>query len=270
MGFEDSKQSTTKQDKNNQESIWGTNVPPNDTEVKFLAGPRTRTFELKRAINIFIECIKGFRALHFVGPCVTIYGSARYGEDHPFYDSCRKTAGLLAKAGFTIMTGGGSGLMEAANRGAREVGGRSIGCNIVLPKEQKPNAYMDKWITFRYFFVRKLMLAKYSYAFVAMPGGFGTLDEFFEIATLIQTRKIFGFPLVLFGSEYWGPLIELIQQTLVKHYAIDPEDAKQIFISDSPEEVAEYVLTISQTKFGLTYAQRKRPLRLFFERAFQS
>src|SRR5262245_21448532 len=167
---------------------WGHGASP---EVRrFLQGPQARRSELFRAIRIFIEFIRGFRALHFVGPCVTVFGSARFKEDHPYYALGREVGRALARAGFTVMTGGGPGIMEAANRGAKDVGGRSVGCNIELPEEQRPNPYLDRWITFRHFFVRKVMLVKYSYAFVALPGGFGTLDEIFETATLVQTGKI--------------------------------------------------------------------------------
>src|SRR5437660_446463 len=168
-----------------------------------------------RVLRISWEFIKGFRALHFVGPCVTVFGSARFSDDHPVYDLARRTGALLARAGFTVMTGGGPGVMEAANRGAKDVGGRSIGCNIRLPQEQKPNPYLDKWITFRYFFVRKVMLVKYSYAFIALPGGFGTLDEIFETATLIQTAKIRDFPMVLMGRDFWQPLLDFLLNKLV-------------------------------------------------------
>ena len=171
------------------------------------SGPQPRAQELLRAIRIFTEFMRGFRALHFVGPCVTVFGSARFRENHPYYALARQCGAELARAGFTVMTGGGPGIMEAANRGAKEAGGRSIGCNIRLPKEQQPNPYLDRWITFRYFFVRKVMLVKYSYAFITLPGGFGTLDEIFETATLIQTGKIREFPLVLMGREYWQPLL---------------------------------------------------------------
>jgi uncharacterized protein (TIGR00730 family) len=146
--------------------------------------------ELIRVLRIMVEFVRGFRALHFVGPCVTVFGSARFKEDHPYYALGREVGRELARAGFTVMTGGGPGIMEAANRGAKEVGGRSVGCNIELPAEQKPNQYLDRFITFHHFFVRKVMLVKYSYAFVALPGGFGTLDEIFETATLVQTGKI--------------------------------------------------------------------------------
>jgi uncharacterized protein (TIGR00730 family) len=185
-------------------------------EQKFLQGPQKRGSELWRACRIFFELIRGFRNFHFLGPCVTVFGSARFKEDHRYYHMGRELGARIARAGFTVMTGGGPGIMEAANRGARDVKGRSVGCNIELPAEQKPNAYLDRWITFRYFFVRKLMLVKYSYAFVALPGGFGTLDEIFETATLIQTRKILDFPLVLMGRDYWQPLLDFMESRLLK------------------------------------------------------
>ncbi|HEY1270011.1 MAG TPA: TIGR00730 family Rossman fold protein, partial [Candidatus Binatia bacterium] len=172
---------------------WG-KTPGADEERRFLYGPQERSRELVRAIKIFCEFMRGFRTLHFVGPCVTVFGSARFRDDHEYYRMARDVGARLARAGFTVMTGGGPGIMEAANRGAKEAGGRSIGCNIELPEEQKPNPYLDKWITFRHFYVRKVMLVKYSYAFVALPGGFGTLDEIFETAVLIQTGKIKEFP----------------------------------------------------------------------------
>src|SRR5690349_7713061 len=171
---------------------WGV-APGHADVVRFLEGPQNRTSELIRAVRIFFEFMRGFRALHFVGPCVTVFGSARFPEDHRYYTLAREMGRRLGRAGFTVMTGGGPGIMEAANRGARDVGGRSVGCNIILPKEQAPNPYLDLWVEFRYFFVRKVMLAKYSYAFVALPGGFGTMDALFECATLVQTGKIRNF-----------------------------------------------------------------------------
>src|SRR5436853_2024367 len=203
--------------------------------LRFLRGPQRRSFELVRAARIFVELIRGFRALHFVGPCVTVFGSARFAEDHPYYRLGREVGALLARAGFTVMTGGGPGIMEAANRGAKEVGGRSIGCNIELPREQRPNPYLDRWITFRHFFVRKVMLVKYSYAFIALPGGFGTLDEIFETATLMQTDKIKQFPLVLMGRSYWQPLLDFFQNRLLAEHTIDAEDTKRILVTDSAE-----------------------------------
>jgi uncharacterized protein (TIGR00730 family) len=246
-------------------SDWGKN-PATSEERIFLEGPQSRGSELARLFRISSECLKGFRALHFVGPCATVYGSARFQEDHTFYSMTRELGSELARLGFTVMTGGGPGLMEAANRGAKDVGGRSIGCNIQLPKEQKPNAYLDRWVEFRYFFVRKLMLAKYSYAFIAVPGGFGTLDEFFDIATLIQTKKILGFPLVLMGQDYWKPLIDFIKGTMVGAKTIDPEDADQIIVSDSPKEVAAYVQNLAIQKFGVTIKSPLKRQKLLFEK----
>ncbi len=246
------------------ERLWG-HATGDMEEIKFLQGPQRRGLELARAIRIFSECIRGFRRLHFVGPCVTVFGSARFGEDHEYYALTRHIGALLAKAGFTIMTGGGPGLMEAANRGAKDVGGRSIGCNIRLPEEQKPNPYLDRWITFRYFFVRKLMLVKYSYAFIAMPGGFGTLDEVFETATLIQTGKISQFPVVLVGKRYWGPLFSFLRDTLVPHGAIDADDLQHLSLTDDPREVESIVVSRGMKQFGLTRAARLRRWRLFGE-----
>jgi uncharacterized protein (TIGR00730 family) len=154
------------------------------------------------------------------------------------------------------MTGGGPGIMEAANRGARDVGGRSIGCNIRLPNEQKPNPYLDKWITFRYFFIRKVMLVKYSYAFIAMPGGYGTLDEVFETATLIQTGKIQDFPLVFMGRDYWQPLLDFLRERLIAARTIDPGDFSRLLVSDSPEDVVQAITAVAMRRFGLTYGPR--------------
>ena len=236
---------------------WG-KVSADPDDRRFLAGPQSRTRELLRAIRVFFEFIRGFRALHFVGPCVTVFGSARFTETHRYYALARRVGGLLASDGFTVMTGGGPGIMEAANRGAREAGGRSIGCNIELPKEQKPNAYLDRWVTFRHFFVRKVMLVKYSYAFIAMPGGFGTLDEVTEAATLIQTGKISHFPLVLMGVEFWKPLLEFMRGTLVKEGTIGPEDV-DFLVTDSPEEAAAHVRRVGMERFGLTYGPKMKP-----------
>ncbi len=147
-------------------------------EIQFLEGPQSRWKDFKYAVSVFFEFIKAFRAFHFVGPCVTIFGSARFKEDHEYYKQARALAAEIARLGFTIITGGGPGIMEAANRGAKEVGGRSVGCNIVLPVEQHPNAYLDKWVNIKYFFIRKTLLIKYSYAFIVMPGGFGTWMNF--------------------------------------------------------------------------------------------
>lgn len=243
---------------------WGKSTPATE-EQAFLEGPHSRGFEFGRAFRIFLELIHGFRALHFVGPCVTVFGSARFPETHPYYALTRKLGAAIAEAKFTVMTGGGPGLMEAANRGARDANGGSIGCNIVLPKEQQPNPYLDKWVEFRYFFVRKLMLVKYSYGFVAAPGGFGTLDEFFEVTTLIQTGKIENFPVVLLGVSYWTPLVTFLKESLLAKGAIDRHDLGQILLTDSPEEAAAFIQRRALGRFGLRYVSRQ-PRRLFWEK----
>jgi uncharacterized protein (TIGR00730 family) len=226
--------------------------------AKFLEGPQPRGFELWRALKIFRELIRGFRKLHFVGPCVTVFGSARFDEHHLYYATAREVGRLLAGSGFTVMTGGGPGVMEAANRGAKDAGGRSIGCNIVLPKEQKPNAYLDTWIEFEHFFVRKLMLVKYSYAFVVLPGGFGTLDELFEVLTLIQTGKVQDFPVVLMGRDYWRPLLDQLR-VMRAEYTIDPPDLDKLVVSDSPVEAVAALTATATKRFGLTYGPKVRP-----------
>ncbi len=232
-------------------------VPRTPTsERMFLAGPQHRGFELRLALHIFFEFMRGFRVLHFVGPCVTVFGSARFSEGHRYYELARKTGGLLAQAGFTVMTGGGPGIMEAANRGAKEAGGRSVGCNIELPREQRPNPYLDTVVSFQHFFVRKVMLVKYSYAFIAMPGGYGTLDEIFEAATLIQTAKIENFPLVLVGVDYWQPLLNTLHGPLLGEGAISAADLDIIQLTDSIEEAVSRIQTIGMRKFGLTYGAR--------------
>ena len=232
-------------------------------ERKFLAGPANRSSEFFRVLRIAWEFIRGFRALHFVGPCVTVFGSARFGEDHEYYALAREIGRSVAEAGFTVMTGGGPGLMEAANRGAKDAGGRSIGCNIELPEEQHPNAYLDRWITFDHFYVRKVMLVKYSYAFIAMPGGFGTMDEIFETATLIQTGKIKDFALILVGSEYWQPLLDFMHDTLLAERTIDARDLAAIQIVDSAEDAIQVLKEAAIDRFGLTYVER-RPRRRWF------
>lgn len=221
-------------------------------EIKFLGGPQNRWEDFKFAINVLFEFIKGFRHLHFAGPCVTIFGSARFKEDHPYYQQTRAIAGEIAKLGFTIMTGGGPGIMEAANRGAKEVGGRSVGCNIVLPHEQFHNAYMDKWVDIKYFFVRKTLLIKYSYAFVVMPGGFGTLDEFFESLTLIQTKKISEFPVIIFDKAFHKDVIEHIEKMKAEK-TISPEDLDLCLFTDSVEEAVEHLREKSIKRFNLRH-----------------
>lgn len=241
----------------------GDTTPASTEELPFLEGPGSRSSELVRAIRIFFELIRGFRALHFVGPCVTVFGSARFGEGHPAYATGREIGRALARAGFTVMTGGGPGVMESANRGARDVGGRSIGCNIVLPQEQRENPYLDRVVTFRHFFVRKLMLVKYSYAFIALPGGFGTLDELFEVATLVQTGKVCDFPIVLLGRDYWRPLLSQLRDVMLAAGAIDEKDLSLLRVTDSPEEAVAWVKEAGLTRFGLAY--RPKPRRILGE-----
>jgi uncharacterized protein (TIGR00730 family) len=240
---------------------WGKASGDSD-ERRFLQGPQRRGSELVRALRIFRECIAGFRALHFVGPCVTVFGSARFKEDHPYYALARRVGHELARAGFTVMTGGGPGIMEAANRGAKEAGGTSIGCNIRLPREQAPNPYIDRMVEFRYFFVRKLMLVKYSCAFVIMPGGLGTLDELFETATLIQTQKIAAFPLVMMGTDFWRPCLAHLESTLLSRGTIDPQDLGRFRLCDSPAEAAQHIRDVAVSTLG--YSEAKKARRLWF------
>ncbi|MGL6266372.1 MAG: TIGR00730 family Rossman fold protein [Chitinophagaceae bacterium] len=232
-------------------------------EIRFLEGPRSRWEDFKFVVKVCIEFIRGFRALHFVGPCVTIFGSARFGEESPYYQLTRKLSGEIAKLGITIMTGGGPGIMEAANRGAREAGGKSVGCNIILPMEQEPNPYLDKWVNIRYFFVRKTLLIKYSYVFVIMPGGFGTLDELFEAMTLIQTRTIKNFPVIIFCKDYHKDLLDHIEQ-MKEQKTISPEDLSLFLVTDSIEE-AIVLIKKSIDTFGLQPA-KPHPLKWLFEK----
>jgi uncharacterized protein (TIGR00730 family) len=229
-----------------------------EEERKFLRGPQPRGWELRRAFTFFLEFLRAFRKLHFVGPCVTVFGSARFPAGHPYYELARRTGQELAKAGFTVMTGAGPGIMEAANRGAKEAGGRSVGCNIDLPQEQQPNDYLDLLVDFDHFFVRKVMLVKYSYAFVALPGGFGTLDEVFEAATLIQTEKIQDFPIVLLGIDYWRPLAEFLRTTLLQQGTIGDGDLELLYLTDSPEAAVEFIHETAIQRFGLTYGPRAK------------
>lgn len=212
-----------------------------------------------------MEFIRGFRKLHFLGPCITVFGSARFKEDHPYYDLTRKAAGEFAKLGFTIMTGGGPGLMEAANRGAKDVNGRSVGCNIQLPKEQQPNCYLDKWVYIHHFFIRKVLLVKYSFAFVVMPGGYGTLDEFFEALTLIQTHKINNFPIVIFGKDYHHDLLEHIAQ-MQKNATVTTEDAQLFLVTDSIDEAVDLIREKSIKQYGLLPEKNIRPFGWLLEK----
>ncbi len=249
-------------------------VPPTTTDAPrpealreghFLSGPRSRRAEARLLAQIGMEFLRGFRALHFLGPAVTIFGSARFHDDHEYYKLARATGAAISRSGFAVMTGGGPGIMEAANRGARDAGGLSVGANILLPQEQDSNPYLDRSITFSFFFVRKVMLIKYSYGFVVFPGGFGTLDEVFETATLIQTGKIAAFPLVLMGTDFWGPLVQSLRTAMERWGTVDPQDINRIFITDDPERAASHILGAALGNFGLQW-KPGRPLWWLGER----
>ena len=227
--------------------------------IKFLSGPQARGFELRFAFRVFLEYLHGFRKLHFVGPCVTVFGSARLNEETETYKITRELGAKLAQSGFTVMTGGGPGVMEAANRGAKDVDGKSIGCNITLPKEQSANPYLDIMVDFDHFFVRKVMLVKYSYAFVAKPGGFGTYDEIFEALTLIQTGKIKNFPVILMGSEFWNPLIEVMKDTMLAYGTISESDINLVKVTDSVDEAVGLITDTALKQYGLKYAEPLKP-----------
>ena len=210
-------------------------------EKAFLSGRRSREADLESAVRFFLEFLRGFESFAFEQPCVTIFGSARFDESHRYYQRAREIGAALARAGFAVMTGGGSGIMEAANRGAQEAGGLSLGCNITLPREQKPNPYLDKLIQFDHFFARKVMLVKYSTAFVIMPGGFGTLDEAFEIATLMQTHKLERFPLIAVGGDFWDELVGFVRDTMLAEGTVSPEDVHFIHRVETAEDVIRVI-----------------------------
>jgi len=214
---------------------WG-KVAAVPDEIRLLEGPQKRGNELARIFRITAELVKGFRALHFVGPCVSVFGSARFDNTHSYYELAREIGRELGRAGFTV------------------------------PMEQKPNAYLDKWLEFRYFFVRKLMLVKYSYAFIALPGGFGTLDEMFETATLIQTGKISNFPLVLVGRDFWRPLVDFMREGMLERGTIAPGDVERFHITDSARDAVEHVRDAAMQRFGLTYAAKQKRRWWFLER----
>jgi uncharacterized protein (TIGR00730 family) len=215
-------------------------------EKKFLQGRQNRAEELESAVRYFLEFLQGFESLHVTGPAVTVFGSARFPEGHRYYQLAREIGRELARAGYAVITGGGPGIMEAANRGAKEAGGRSIGCNITLRREQATNAYLDDFVQFDHFFVRKVMLVKYSSAFVVLPGGFGTLDEVFETLTLIQTDTIEQFPVVLMAHEFWTCMIEFFRKSLLAERTIDPDDVHLFRITDAPQEAVAFIRSVVQ------------------------
>jgi uncharacterized protein (TIGR00730 family) len=239
-----------------------------EDEIVFLEGPQSRWRELLMLARTARDFLRGFRTLHFVGPCVTVFGSARFKEGHPHYELAREVGRALVKLGFTVMTGGGPGVMEGANRGAQEAGGRSVGCNISLPFEQQPNTYLDDWVDCHYFFVRKVLLLKYSYAFVVLPGGFGTLDEMAEALTLIQTGKIARFPVVLMGKEYWEPFLEMCRKML-EAGTISAHDLDLMLVTDSVDEAMAHLEKQAIAGFGLTRRRGPRASILLGERRRQ-
>lgn len=210
-------------------------------EIDFLAGHRRHSDNLESAVRIFLEFLRGVEFMPAGQRVVTVFGSARFTEGHPYYELAREVGGALARDGFTVMTGAGPGVMEGANRGAKEAGGASIGVNIHLPHEQKPNPWVDECIEFEHFFVRKVMLVKYSCAFVVLPGGFGTMDEIFETLTLMQTGKIEHFPIVAVGSAFWNPIIDAMREQLCAAGTISPGDLDLLHITDSAEEMLGHI-----------------------------
>ena len=230
-----------------------------------LEGPHSRVRDFLLLMRAVRDFIRGFRVLHFVGPCVTVFGSARFDEHHRYYALAREVGAAVVKMGFTVMTGGGPGVMEAANRGAREAGGRSVGCNIELPLEQGHNPYLDCWVTCHYFFVRKVLLLKYSYAFVVLPGGLGTLDELTEALTLIQTRKILQFPVVLMGRDYWAPFLAMVR-TMVEAGTVSAGDLDLMLVTDSVEEAVAHLEKHAVEHFGLKRRKLPHPSRWLGEK----
>src|SRR2546421_9601698 len=243
--------------------VAASSTAPSEPEDEiFLEGPRSRFAEFFTLLRVMRDFLRGFRTLHFVGPCVTVFGSARIHSDDPNYELARKMGAAIARLGFTVMTGGGPGIMEAANRGAKEVGGSSVGCNIELASEQAANAYLDRCVRMHYFFVRKALLIKYSYAFVVMPGGAGTLHELFEALTLIQNGKIKNFPIVIMGTHYWNQLIAFIEQ-MAQRGMIAPSDLSLIYATDSIEEAIAHIRSKTIEPFGLKRVPRARLRRAF-------
>ncbi len=227
----------------------------------YLDGPNSRGDEFLFTLRTMIQFIKGFRKLHFVGPCITVFGSARFDENHEHYKKAQVIGKRISELGFTVMTGGGGGIMEAANRGAFEAGGNSVGCNITLPEEQEPNPYMHKWITFRHFFVRKVLLLKYSYAFIVMPGGVGTMDELFETLTLIQTGILHHFPIVVFGKNYYHELKDFLDR-MVLEKTISPNDLDLVKFTDDIDEGMSHIKEYIEDNYKI---KKKKPLRWLFE-----
>ena len=229
-----------------------------DQNIHFLDGPNSRGSELSAAIKTSLQLIRGFRKLHFVGPCISVFGSARFTEDHPYYKLAQDCGAGIANLGFTTMTGGGPGIMEAANRGAFEAGGRSVGCTIKLPHEQITNVYMHDFVSVDYFYVRKVLLIKYSYAFIVLPGGFGTLDELFETITLIQTGVLNNFPLVILGKEFFTDIQEFIQK-MINEKTISEKDKELVLFTDDVNEAMDHISKYISSNYKI----KKKPKRFW-------
>jgi uncharacterized protein (TIGR00730 family) len=240
------------------ESAWPLDCSTRNGMANVIAPPPGHRSHLKefmllgRTLRTFVS---GFTRLHVTGPCVTVFGSARTPESHPHYALGREIGRRLSEAGFTVMTGGGPGLMEAANRGAREAGGPSVACNIKLPVEQAPNRFIDRYVTCHHFFARKVLMFRYSYGFVVLPGGYGTMDEMFEALTLIQTGKIERFPMVLVGLDYWAPLLDFLR-VMARERMIDAADLDLLLATDDVQEAVAYIERHAVARFGL---RRHRP-----------
>jgi uncharacterized protein (TIGR00730 family) len=230
-----------------------------------LSGPNSRIHNLMTLFRVGKDLLMAFRALHFAGPCVTIFGSARTKPGSRYYEMARQMGAACARLGFTVITGGGPGIMQAGNQGAFEIGGRSIGVNIELPFEQELNPYVQRAITMRYFFTRKVVLVKYSYAFIVLPGGAGTLDEMFETMTLIQTGKLKGFPIILMGKDYWQPLVDFIYR-MAEEGMISPDDPDLIFFTDDIEDAVAHLQRLAVRQFGLRRKRAPKAIRILGEK----
>ncbi len=244
-----------------QQEIFELETP----DQTLLSGPSSRVRDLTTIFRVGLDLIRGFRALHFAGPCVTIFGSARTTAGSRYYEMARQMGEACARLGFTVITGGGPGIMQAGNQGAFEAGGRSLGVNIELPFEQRLNPYVQHSVTMRYFFTRKVVLVKYSYAFIVMPGGAGTLDEMFETMTLIQTGKLKIFPIILMGKDYWQPLMDFVYR-MADEGTISPDDPELIFFTDDVEEAAAHLQRHAVRQFGLRRKLAPKAIKLLGEK----
>lgn len=235
-------------------------------DQNLLSGPESRLGDFATILRVGKDLLMGFRALHFAGPCVTIFGSARTKPGSRYYEMAREMGAECARLGFTVITGGGPGIMQAGNQGAFEAGGRSLGVNIELPFEQTLNPYVHGSVTMRYFFTRKVVLVKYSYAFIVMPGGAGTLDEMFETMTLIQTGKLKVFPIILMGRDYWKPLMDFVYR-MAEEGTISPDDPELIFFTDDVQDAKAHLQRHAVRQFGLRRKKQPKPIKILGEKS---